>query len=1105
MAPNLDWSTVSGNTGYIYQIDIVATFDSPMLIEGDAAINFSNANVNSLRFGQIYYWRAATKTATDTSNWSATTSFTTQSGISNTSPSNGSTNQPVSVNLDWSAIGGNTGYIYQIDTTDTFDSSFYVEGTSAINSSNINVTSLYFGTTYYWRAAAINSVDTSEWSPVWSFTTQSGISNTSPSNGSTNQPIDVNLDWSAIGGNTGYIYQIDTTDTFDSSFYVEGTSAINSSNINVTSLYFGTTYYWRAAAINSVDTSEWSPVWSFTTLNNLNLVSPSNGAINQNVYLELDWTGTVGIYSYEVEIDTINTFNSSAFQLNVTTSSYFYQSELLFGQEYFWRVRACHINDTSEWSEIRNFTTMDTIYLVSPTNGATNQNLYLELDWAIVTGSNLYQVEIDIVNTFNSSALQLNETTSSYFYQSELLFGQEYFWRVRACHINDTSVWSEIRNFTTKNTIYLLSPTNGSINQNVYLELDWPILTGCSEYEWEIDTSANFNSGLNQNGTTTNSYIYVSNLLYNTTYYWRVKGRHAADMSEWSDVWTFTTHNNINLTSPSNGATNILVAPILNYASSVGSLGYLCEIDTSQNFNSTVYQLLESNSATSQVNASGLLYGTTYYWRAATRNAVDTSGWSNIWSFTTAYELTDAPVLLSPADESVNIPYTSTSVQWNASSGAVTYQYQYSKNANFETGVHSFVTSMLSGTFTGLYPHTTYYWRVRGANANGYSPWSQIWEFKTESANLTPPTLVSPANNSDNVDTDNVIINWSSVFGASSYIFEITEDENFISGVVTQMILETEKEIIGLAYGTQYFWRVKSSDGAVESDWSEIWTFTTETFSLNAPILISPANNSINIDFNLVTIDWNDVVGASSYIYEYSTDGTFTTNVSTDILATSVLEITGLLPGTEYFWRIKASNGTLDSDWSETWSFKTIIDNLDTPVLVTPANNSINLDFNLVTLDWEVVSNASNYTYELSLDEDFTNIVQSDNLSNTYIDILNLNPETQYFWHVKSHYETIESDWSEVWNFTTDISIEIIENLQSELKVYPNPNNGIFKIEGNNIQKVIIIDIASKLVYENGISQLLYDIDISKLKSGIYFIEVIILDKKISKKIVVSE
>ncbi|MDD4150303.1 MAG: fibronectin type III domain-containing protein, partial [Bacteroidales bacterium] len=893
----------------------------------------------------------------------------------NVSPTNGANNIAVAINLDWTTVGGNTGYIYQIDTTATFDSPLFLEGDAAVNTSNANVNSLYFGQTYYWRAAVKTATDTSNWSATTSFTTQSAIYNTSPANESINQPISVNIDWSSIGGNTGYIYQLDTIITFDSPVYDEGNSATNYSNINVSSLYFGATYYWRAAAINTVDTSEWSPIWSFTTLNNLNLVSPANEAINQNVYLELDWTGTVGIYAYQVEIDTVNTFNSTGFQLNETTNSYFYQSQLLFGQEYYWRVRACHINDTSNWSEIRNFTTKDTIYLVSPANGAINQNVYLELDWTNLTGSNSYQVEIDTVNTFNSTEFQLNETTSSYFYQSQLLFGQKYYWRVRAFHTNDTSNWSEIRNFTTKDTIILVSPSDGAINQNVYLELDWATLTGCSEYEWEIDTSVNLNSGLNQNGITTNSYFYVSNLHYNTIYFWRVRGRHAADTSGWSEVRTFTTHNSINLTSPSNGSINISIAPLLDYGSSVGNLGYFCEVDTSQNFNSDIYQLFESNAGVSQVNASGLLYGTTYYWRAATRNAVDTSGWSSVWHFTTAYELTNAPILLSPADESVNISYTTTSVQWNASTGAVTYQYQYSTDDNFETGIHSFVTSILSGTFSGLYPHTTYYWRGRGANANGYSPWSQIWEFQTESANLTPPVLVSPVNNATNINPDNIIIDWNSVFGASGYIYEITEDQNFVSGVVTQTITETEKEIIGLANGTQYFWRVKSTDGEAESDWSGVWIFTTANLSLSVPILTSPANNSIDLDFNLVTIDWENVSGASSYIYEYSTDETFTSNIITDIVSTSVLGITGLLPDTEYFWRIKATNGVLESEWSAIWSFKTIIDYLDAPTLTSPANNSENLNFDLVILDWEIVINASDYAFELSTDGNFTSIV----------------------------------------------------------------------------------------------------------------------------------
>lgn len=1192
----LDWSAVTGNTGYIYQLDTIPTFDSPILLEGAAAINNSNATVNNLYFGTTYYWRAATKTAIDTSDWSVTWSFTTIDNIDNETPNNASIDMPVSLNIDWDPVTGNFGYIYQYDTVNTFNSPLFYHGNSSINTSNADITNLYFGTTYYWHAAAKNSVDTSQWTPTWNFTTIDQIYNASPSDGSTNQYVSLNLDWDGVTGNTGYIYMLDTVASFDSPLLEYGNSAINSSNIDVNSLLFGQTYYWKAAAKNSVDTSLWTNPWSFTTMNYVNLVSPTNGATNQpvylqldwssvtgatyydvecdtsinfdspiysynsttssyfyesglqygatyywrararhsadttewseirsfttsdilslvsptdgaldqDVYLQLDWTGLTGTVTYQVAVDTLNSFDSPVYQMYETGNSYQYINSLHYGTEYFWKVRACHANDTSSWSAIRSFTTTDNINLVSPSNGSTNQDVYIQLDWGTLTGSGTYQVELDTVNTFDSPEYQINETGNSYYYQSELLFGETYYWRVRACHINDTSEWSVIWSFSTRDEIYLTSPSNGATNQDVYLMLDWAYFSGCSTYDWEIDTSANFDSGLYQNGNTGNSYIYVSDLYYNTVYYWRARGVHSEDITEWSETWTFTTNNGITLTSPSNGATNISISPTLDYYYSVGCLGYLCEVDTSVNFNSAEYQLFESPSGTSQVSASGLLYGTEYYWRAAPRNANDTADWSPVWSFTTAYELTDAPILISPADESLGISYTAANLDWNSSSGAVTYQYQYTADPSFETGIHSYVTSMLSGTLTGLYPHTTYYWRVRGANANGYSPWSEVWEFTTESADLVPPVLVSPFDDAINIDPDNVTIDWNSVFGASGYIYEITDDENFVSGIVTQMVTETYKEVLGLAYGTEYFWRVKSTDGEVESDWSEVWSFTTEYLWLNAPELVSPADNSIDLDYNSITIDWNSVAGASSYIYEYSTDETFVSDVTSDIVTATSFEIISLNPDTEYFWRIKATDGVLESVWSEVWSFSTIIDNLDTPVLLSPSNISTNLDFDLITLDWEPVTNATEYTYEYSTDETFTTDIQTATISNTQIDILSLTPETQYFWRVKASYETVESAWSEVWNFTTEEYIKVVLSEINNYNIYPNPSNGIVYIEMDEMRSIKVFDITGKVVVDVDINANNYQLNLENCPAGIYFIEINTKTNKVVKKLIIE-
>jgi hypothetical protein len=1075
---NLDWSSVSGNSGYIYQIDTVITYDSPLLLQGNSAINISNVDVNNLFFGTRYYWRVATKSAVDTSVWSTTTSFTTAFQVSNTSPSDGVTNQNISLTIDWSAISGNSGYIYQIDTVNTFDSPLFYQGVASINNSNADVNNLYFGTTYYWRAAAKSSVDTSDWSPTWSFTTTDFVSNVSPSNGATNQNVNLNLDWSAIMGNSGYIYRLDTVNTFDSPLLQEGNALGGNSNADVSGLFFGTTYYWQAAAKSAVDTSQWSNVWSFTTRDYLSLVAPANVATNQDVYLQLDWSYIDGATGYEVEIDTSINFDSPLFDEFTTTNSYYYVSSLNYGTSYYWRVRAYHASDTSEWSAVWSFTTRSGLSLVSPSNGATNQFVYLQLDWAGLPGTNTYQVVLDTVDTFDSALSWSEETSNSYFYFSDLYYGTHYYWKARACHINDTSEWSSIYTFTTRELVSLTSPSENAINQDVYLQLDWASFTGTAMYDWMLDSTANFDSGVYQSGSESNSYVYVSDLYYNTDYFWRVRGRHTNDTSEWCSERKFTTVASISNTSPSNGSTNISVSPLLNYSSSTGSYGYLCEVDTSLNFNTAEYQLFESPSGTSQVNASGLLYGTTYYWRAATRNAVDTSDWSSVWSFTTAYELTDAPVLVSPADLSINIGFPSASVSWNSSTGAVTYQYQYSSDPSFASDIHSYTTSFFSGTLTGLYPYTTYYWRVRGSNANGYSPWSSVWEFTTESADLTPPVLVSPSNNAINVDTDNVTIDWNSVFGANAYVFEITEDETFVSGVVTQQVAETEKEIIGLAYGTQYFWRVKATDGAVYSDWSDVWNFTTDYDVLETPVLISPSNGSNGLDFASITLDWAIVSGATYYTYEYSQDITFTTDLTTDMLSDTEIELIDLDANSTYYWRIKAGNGVIESPWSTVWSFTTEEQIVNYTLTITIDGYGL------------VFVNDVEYTEPVS--------VPAGTELSLFADFPLPWPFQQWTGDLtgSNNPETIIMDGDK--HVTAEfiyVSLDEIETNENVIFIYPNPASSFITFDCKDQERITIISSTGQVVFEMILDSDSIIHDISSYSPGLYFVKFISADK----------
>ncbi|MEI6766116.1 MAG: hypothetical protein WCM76_10765, partial [Bacteroidota bacterium] len=215
------------------------------------------------------------------------------------SPSIGATNQTPDVMIDWSSVTGATIYQYKISTNPALTGAIIV---SAGTNSYMYLSNLRFGTTYYWQCRAVKNtapLDSSAWSTIWYFTTTDQLTQVSPSNGSTNQTPDVMLDWSSLSGITYYDYEYDTVSTFNSPLHVYGSATSSYSYFYTANLRFGTKYYWRARARHSVDTTQWTPIWYFTTTDQITQVSPSNGATNQTPDVMLDWSSLSGITYYD--------------------------------------------------------------------------------------------------------------------------------------------------------------------------------------------------------------------------------------------------------------------------------------------------------------------------------------------------------------------------------------------------------------------------------------------------------------------------------------------------------------------------------------------------------------------------------------------------------------------------------------------------------------------------------------------------------------------------------------------------------------------------------------------------------------------------------------
>jgi len=84
---------------------------------------------------------------------------------------------------------------------------------------------------------------------------------------------------------------------------------------------------------------------------------------------------------------------------------------------------------------------------------------------------------------------------------------------------------------------------------------------------------------------------------------------------------------------------------------------------------------------------------------------------------------------------------------------------------------------------------------------------------------------------------------------------------------------------------------------------------------------VSPQNNAINLNDTL-SIDWEDIAGATGYELEYSTDSTFYTKTIRVQTQNSDALITDLESNTKYFWRVRTLGGEYKSIFSKAWNFQ---------------------------------------------------------------------------------------------------------------------------------------------------------------------------------------
>ncbi len=664
--------------------------------------------------------------------------------------------------------------------------------------------------------------------------------------------------------------------------------------------------------------------------------------------------------------------------------------------------------------------------LIYPAFNAYGIPVNVTLRWSRVDGANSYTVQVSRNSDFTDLVFnQSVNTDTTVTVTPNLSFATTYYWRVNSVG-GETSDWAPYKSFTTQLTAPVLNtPVNHEYGVLLADTLKWQTVADANNYSLEVSAFANFSPAIIQASSIGNNYYIISQgvLQNNKLYYWRVKAIKTSPYNEsgWSEERDFTTILATPvLVTPRHDSLGTALNGVLTWNSVSGATGYNVRLSDDPSFASTI--LNQTGVTGTTLPFSGLSFNKKYYWSVQAANSNQTSLWATSFSFTTNL---DAPDLVSPTDGELNVELNAP-LSWMRVSGANTYQVQVASDTNMSQIIIDNPSVSDSNLIcTGLGSIVKYTWRVKAKNNDGrQSDWSDKWDFTTK---IGPPILPSPPDSSKDVEVDGMLV-WGSVNGASKYHCRLSKSQNFDTFVINDSnITQTSIAYSGLESSQKYYWSARSIAGQSKSDWSKTWMFES---GLGKVILLSPEKSSRGNPLS-GTLNWNPVSGSSSYNVMLASDIGFSNVIinQTNISGTSI-QYNDLQKNTTYYWKVSATKQSETSQWSLVWDFVTTAGE---PILILPQNNKGGMDLS-GTLNWRSLIGATNYSLQISENENMSDPFVTRTNTDTFYVYSNLKNYKNYYWRVNATTPTGPTAWTETRKFTTKIANPVLYSPDNQIR-----------------------------------------------------------------------
>ena len=801
------------------------------------------------------------------------------------------------------------------------------------------------GTTRYYRVRARNSTGPGPWTTPVSGTTLTGNTPGAPRNltalgvGRTA----ILLDWDAPlpTGTAITQYQIQVLTSTGGLWVTVGTTLGTRTTFTDTGLATGTTRSYRVRAHNAVGPGPWAYRTGTTSAGNKpgaprDLTAEAEGSST----IELEWFEPLDSGSATVTGYWIETSADGGATWDVLESShpveYYTHTGLSSGTTRHYRVAAVNRHGAGSWSNEAHATISRLPGQPTRLTARARGTSIIDLDWGPPTtgagGITGYRIEYSSTGTGGWRVLEANTRTRTTAYtDSDLDPGTKRYYRVAAINSAGRGEWSRVASETTDAT-KPGAPTGlravpSGVGGRTQLLLTWtrPSSDGGSPITgYVIEVSSNRSGGwrtlVPNTGSTRTSYPHTG-LTPDTTLYYQVAAINAEGTGRYSSVATGTTNAGPPdapqaLVAKADGPRSITLtwnAPSRNNGARV--TGYRIRARRSDQ---TSWTTIRSNTGSTLTRFQHTRLQPVQAWRyqVAAINSVGVGPWSLEAGTATRADVPGAPTGLTASA----VGTSQIDLSWRAptnTGGArvLGYRVEASSDGGRTWRIIRTNTNSTSTRYShrGLQPASTRHYRVYAINSAGRGEASNVARATTE-ATLpgAPRSLNAQADGTSEID-----LSWQapgSDGGAqvTGYRVEVSSDRggtwhNLVPNTRSTRTTYTHS---GLKPATTRHYRVSAINRIGVGRASGVSSATTDATVPDPPTgLAATATSPTQIDLVWTAPAYDGGAPVTGYRIEVSPTGADWLDLRPNTGSTSTsYSHTGLLPGTQRFYRVSAVN-----------------------------------------------------------------------------------------------------------------------------------------------------------------------------------------------------